>query len=88
MLYLTGYVFDHLYHLVPGLQFHGVFDQPHLYQTMQLINAAGSTGLSQIQIKKLMKSHRLIIRRLIKILLKHGLITSIMEDRGRQKTVM
>ncbi|KAL4226792.1 General transcription factor 3C polypeptide 1 [Mactra antiquata] len=73
---------------VTKIEYIRVLDQPQAYQAMQLINAAGSKGISMVQMKKIMNSHRLIIRRLTKQLQKLGFITSIMEDRGRQKVVM
>lgn len=73
---------------IPDIAYKREYDQPNLYQLLRLINQSGSRGLSQIEIQKLTGGTRLAVRRTIRILQKSDYVTTVMQDRGRQKTIM
>jgi hypothetical protein len=73
---------------VSKLNYNRVFDEPNLYQVMELIRESGSKGMSQVDLQRTMSSPRLAVRRILVFLQKTNYVTTFIEDRGRQKTIL
>lgn len=73
---------------VPEIEYKEVFDQPQMYQVLEVIKKAGSRGLSQVELRSIMDVPRLSVRRFVKFLERCDYVNTVMQDRGRQKIVM